>query len=263
MLQQTQVDRVLPKYQEFLRAFPSVRALANAPVADVIRSWSGLGYNRRAVLLHRCSQTIVKTHGGTFSSSVSALEQLPGIGPYTARAIATFSFGEDVAVLDTNHRRIIHRLFLGLELPKALASDKKLLSLAEMLLPKGKGYSWNQALMDFGALMCTSRSPKCAICPVQQFCRAYPEIQAASPLKIVLLRRGKRGKEKFEDSDRFYRGRILDILRSEEHLPRAELLRHIRHIRPLGKIRFSRILKQLKKDGLIRMNKKADTIQLP
>ena len=194
---------------------------------------------------------------------IRVLKQLPGIGPYTARAIVTFAYGEDVAVLDTNHRRILHRLFLGLELPQVLASDKKLLSLAETLLPKSKGYRWNQALMDFGALVCTSRSPKCAICPVQQFCLAYPEIQAASPRKIILLRRGRRGKEKFEDSDRFYRGRILDLLREESPISRRTLMRRIGQIRLMGHIRFNAIVKSLQKDGLLRVSTKTGTIQLP
>src|SRR6185436_12469787 len=172
MLQQTQVDRVLPKYEAFLRQFPTLEALAAASSAEVIRAWSGLGYNRRAVNMQRTARTVLEQYGGRFPSDVAALRQLPGIGPYTAGAIACFAFEQDVAFMDTNIRRVVRRLFVGFE-DSPPASDARLLVLAEAALPPGQGWLWNQALMELGALICTAATPACWRCPVQAYCRDY------------------------------------------------------------------------------------------
>lgn len=209
MLQQTQVDRVIPYYAAFLNQFPTVEALGEAPTAAVIRSWAGLGYNRRAVNLQRTAQAVVARGG--WPRTPAELQLLPGVGPYTAGAIACFAFEQDVAFVDTNMRRFIHRLRFGPDLPKPTVGDRSLLEVAAQLVPPGQGWEWNQALIEFGALQCTAREPACVVCPLQQACRAYPAIQTIA----VSLPRQPRARQDapFHGSNRYYRGRILDVLR--------------------------------------------------
>src|SRR4051794_34942173 len=152
MLQQTQVDRVIPYYQRFLQMLPTVEALADAPTSVVITVWAGLGYNRRAVNLQRTAQSVVEQYGGVFPRELDQLRALPGIGPYTAGAISAFAFELDVAFIDTNMRRVLHRLFFGVDVPAPIASDKEILAVAVDLVPPGEGWTWNQALIEFGAL---------------------------------------------------------------------------------------------------------------
>ena len=207
MLQQTQVDRVLPYYARFLAAFPDVHALANAETAEVIRLWSGLGYNRRAVNLQRAARAVVERFDGEFPRDVATLRELPGIGAYTAGAITAFAFELDVAFLDTNMRRVISRLLFGTE-PQ---SDATLLDAADRLVPAGQSWTWNQALIEFGALQCTARRPACVICPLQTQCAAFPIVQtdlAAKPRMEDAKREG------FETTSRYFRGRIVEVLRS-------------------------------------------------
>ena len=210
MLQQTQVDRVIPYFGAFLSRFPSVEALAAAPTSDVIRIWAGLGYNRRAVNLQRTAKAVVERGG--WPEDVEGLQRLPGIGPYTAGAVACFAFEQDVAFVDTNMRRVVHRLKFGPDLPSPGVTEREVLSAAETLVPRGTGWEWNQALIEFGALHCTARKPACVVCPLQQSCRAYPAIQSI----VAALPRGVRKKQEapFEGSNRYYRGRVLDALRS-------------------------------------------------
>ena len=211
MLQQTQVDRVIPYYRAFLERFPTLEDLAAAPVADVIKAWAGLGYNRRAVNLQRTAQAVVTEHGGTFPRDLEALRRLPGVGPYTAGAIACFAFEQDTAFLDTNMRRVLHRLFVGVDVPRPTVSDREVHRLADAVVPPGRGWTWNQALIEFGALHCTARRPACVVCPLQRQCRAYPAIQGA----IAELPRGARLKPEtpFGGSNRYYRGRVIAALR--------------------------------------------------
>ena len=175
MLQQTQVDRVLPYYTRFLERFPTVQALAAGPTADVIRIWSGLGYNRRAVNLQRAARAVVDEQGGAFPEDPADLKKLPGIGAYTAGAIAAFAYERDVAFLDTNMRRVISRVIVGTE----SAPESDAIESATALLPPGHGWIWNQALIEFGALQCTARRPACVICPLRDECAAYPTMQLA------------------------------------------------------------------------------------
>lgn len=212
MLQQTQVDRVIPYWQVWMKRWPSATALATAPLADVIRAWKGLGYNRRAVNLQRAAQAVID-RGGEFPRSVSELQKLPGIGPYTAGAIACFAYEQDVAFIDTNMRRVLHRLFFGVDFPKPTVSDREILDVAEAVLPTGQGWLWNQAIMEFGAVHCTARKPLCVICPLQQQCAAFPNIHkvlAASP------RSANERTVPFEQTNRYFRGRIMDALREHE-----------------------------------------------
>ncbi|CAN5332647.1 A/G-specific adenine glycosylase [soil metagenome] len=217
MLQQTQVDRVIPYYDQWLEAFPDVAALASAPTADVIRLWKGLGYNRRAVNLQRAARAVVE-RGGAFPESVAELLILPGIGPYTAGAIACFAFEQEVPFIDTNMRRVLHRLFLGSDVPRPTANDKVIISIAELVIPEGDGWRWNQALIEFGALQCTARTPACVICPLQQQCDAFPVVltDIQDQARTRLASRGTA--IPFQQSNRYFRGRIMDVLRDrEEH----------------------------------------------
>jgi len=211
MLQQTQVDRVIPYYRAFLDRFPDVQTLAAAPTAEVIKLWAGLGYNRRAVNLQRTAKYVVEQLDGEFPREPEGLRALPGIGPYTAGAVACFAFEQDVAFLDTNMRRVIHRLFVGPDVPALAASERELVSWAAGVLPAGQGWAWNQGLIEFGALHCTARRPACVVCPLQRACRAYPEIQG----RIATLPRGARAAAEgpFQESNRYFRGRVVAALR--------------------------------------------------
>jgi len=152
MLQQTQVERVLPKYREFLRCFPTVRVLAEAPLSEVLRAWSGLGYNRRALFLKRAAEIIVREHRGRVPRSLEALERLPGIGAYTARAILCFAFDEPTVFLETNIRTVfIHHFFAGRVRRGSVVSDRELLPLVEASLDRNAPREWYFALMDYGA----------------------------------------------------------------------------------------------------------------
>ncbi len=207
MLQQTQVDRVLPYYARFLERFPTVTDLAAAPTAEVIRIWSGLGYNRRAVNLQRAARAVVEAHGGEFLSDPAALRTLPGIGAYTAGAVAAFAFERDVAFLDTNMRRVISRVVFGAE----PAAEPAVLAAAQALLPPGEGWAWNQALIEFGALHCTARRPACIVCPLREVCAAYPVLQTHLATRAKPTRASK--PEPFERTTRYFRGRIVEALR--------------------------------------------------
>lgn len=207
MLQQTQVDRVLPYFARFLDAFPDVYALANADTAEVIRLWSGLGYNRRAVNLQRAAMAVVERFDGEFPRDVATLRELPGIGAYTAGAVAAFAFEQDVAFLDTNMRRVINRLLFGTD-PQTEAT---LLDAANRLIPAGQSWTWNQALIEFGALQCTARRPACVICPLQTECAAFPIVQTDLAVKP---RKESAKRERFETTSRYFRGRIVEVLRS-------------------------------------------------
>ncbi|MBT6334420.1 MAG: A/G-specific adenine glycosylase, partial [Candidatus Magasanikbacteria bacterium] len=179
MLQQTQVERVIPKYHAFLRAFPTVKVLANAKTADVIRMWKGLGYNRRALFLQRAAKVVCDEFSGVFPDTLKELITLPGVGDYTARAVMSFAFEKKVPMMDTNHRRFYTRVYYGIK----DVSDKDLLITAEEVFSKCRAYDWNQALMDFGSTICLTRVPKCGICPLQEHCKAYPKILTSKVFK--------------------------------------------------------------------------------
>jgi A/G-specific adenine glycosylase len=253
MLQQTQVDRVIPHYHRWLERFPTVQALAAAPTADAIAQWAGLGYNRRAVNLQRTAQAVVE-RGGEFPRDVEALRELPGIGPYTAGAIACFAFEQDVPFIDTNMRRVLHRVFLGPEIPEPRANDRAITAIAGEILPAGSGWDWNQALIEFGALQCTARKPLCMVCPLQRQCAAWPDIQT---LLAAQPRGGRAGKEPpFHESNRFFRGRVVDALRE-----RREAGITLAELGPLVRPTYSEadapwlveIVEGLERDGLARV----------
>jgi len=174
MLQQTQVDRVLPKYHEWLEKYPSLRALAEAPVDDVAETWRPLGYNIRPRRLHAIARESVARYGGTLPSDAETLLSFKGIGHYTAGAVLSFAFRQRAAILDTNVARVLYRVFVGRGDPKAHAMKKHLWAVSRAVLPQRHVFDFNQALMDFGATLCTARKPKCPICPMRSACTSYP-----------------------------------------------------------------------------------------
>src|SRR3954470_4662782 len=166
MLQQTQVDRVLPKYAEWLEKYPSFDALAAAPEADVTKTWYPLGYNIRPKRLQGIAREAVSRYGGQLPADEATLLSFKGIGAYTAGAIRSFAFGERAAILDTNVARVLFRIFVGRGTPKAHATRKNLWAISAAVLPRRRVFDFNQALMDFGAMLCTAKKPKCLICPM-------------------------------------------------------------------------------------------------
>jgi A/G-specific adenine glycosylase len=174
MLQQTQVDRVLPKYHEWLDKYPSLEALATAPEGDVTQTWYPLGYNIRPKRLQAIAREAVANYGGKLPSDEATLLSFKGIGAYTAGAIRSFAFRERAAILDTNVARVLFRVFIGKGVPKAHATKKTLWRVSAALVPQHRAFDFNQALMDFGATLCTARKPKCLICPLTSLCAAYP-----------------------------------------------------------------------------------------
>jgi A/G-specific adenine glycosylase len=205
MLQQTQVDRVVGYYEAFLAKFPTAIHCARARPGEVVRLWSGLGYNRRALNLHRAAQAIADEHGGTLPADEQALRSLAGVGPYTARAILTFAFERDVAPVDTNVIRVLARCVAGEGVTPAQAQ-----SLADRLLPAGQSWGFNQALFDLGATICRASRPACEVCPLRRQCQwrrrglSDPDPWRASP--------SVRPQSVFAGSDRQGRGRLVRAL---------------------------------------------------
>lgn len=198
MLQQTQVSTVMGYYERFLQRFPTVAHLAAAPSDDVLALWSGLGYYSRARNLHRCAQQVVALHAGEFPESASELQTLPGIGPSTAAAVASFCFAERVAILDGNVKRVLTRLLAFSGDLSQSAHERKLLGIAQSLLPDenlGENMPrYTQGVMDLGATVCTLRKPLCGICPVQNICKGFAEGQPEKyPVKTRKLKRSSQG----------------------------------------------------------------------
>ena len=238
MLQQTQADRVVPKWAAFLSSFPTPAACAHATLGDVLRLWQGLGYPRRARNLRDAALLVVERHDGQLPDDLDALLALPGVGPYTARAVLAFAFEHDVAVVDTNIARVLART--GGERLTA----KRAQAAADALVPTGDGWIWNQVFMDLGATLCRP-VPKCDACPIRATCRwrlggfADPDPAVGSA--------GVSGRQaKFEGSDRQARGAVLRAV----------------HLRPAPVDAFDpRIVAGLVADGLIVITDK--TVHLP
>ena len=181
MLQQTQVDRVLPKYAEWLVKYPSLDALAAAPEDDVSATWYPLGYNIRPKRLQTIAREAVARHGGRLPSDKDTLLSFKGIGAYTAGAIRSFAFRERAAILDTNVARVLLRVFVGRGDQKRHAMKQHLWRLSETLVPRRRVFDFNQALMDLGAMVCVARNPKCLVCPMVTHCRAYRSTTDSTP----------------------------------------------------------------------------------
>jgi A/G-specific adenine glycosylase len=221
MLQQTQASRVVPYYEAFLARFPDAEILAKATARDVLEAWSGLGYNRRALQLQAAARMVAR------DGWPDDLTELPGVGPYTAAAVGSFAWDRDEPALDTNARRVIERIDAVSYAPAALARR------AAELLPAGRGADFNQAMMELGATVCRPRAPRCPDCPVRGGCATHA---AGGPVPAPR----RRGAERFEDSDRWARGRILAALLAGAPLP-ANLTAE----------RRERALAALERDGLV------------
>jgi A/G-specific adenine glycosylase len=218
MLQQTQAARVVPRYEAFLARFPTAEALAAAPVRDVLEEWSGLGYNRRALALHAAARHVA-AHGWP-----EDLEALPGVGPYTAAAVASFAWDAQRPAVDVNVARVLAR-WDGRALTPAAARDR-----AAQELPAGRAADFNQAMMELGATVCTARVARCGACPVAAWC-------ASAGAPVAPPRR--RARQRFEETDRYARGRVLAALLAGHPLPR------------LAPERLERAVAGLAADGLV------------
>ena len=214
MLQQTPVNRVLPVYEEWMKLLPTASSLAKATPAQVITAWGRLGYPRRALRLHECAKEITTNLGGKIPENEAELRALPGIGEYTAAAIAAFAFEKRSLVLDINIRRLYARLFDGVETPTQ-AATKVEKSRYEELIPKREPYVWAAASMELGAVICTSQAPKCGICPVAHVC-AWRSLDY--PKSDVVKRR-----QTWHGTDRQCRGTIVQALRENEVLTKSQI----------------------------------------
>jgi A/G-specific adenine glycosylase len=209
MAQQTQIARVESAWASFTLLFPTPAACAAATPADVVCAWSGLGYNRRAVNLHRAAQAIVVDHGGRVPSDIAALEALPGVGPYTARAVAAIAFCRPVAAVDTNVRRVVGRL-----VGKPEATIRALQPVADALVDPRDPATWTHAAMDLGASVCVWRVPRCGGCPLSSWCATAAGIDPVGGSPPRLGRRARTSAEApFESTSRWLRGRIVERLR--------------------------------------------------
>jgi A/G-specific adenine glycosylase len=204
MLQQTQASRVVAPYLRFLDRFPTTTACADAGLGPVLEAWAGLGYNRRARQLHQAARAIVDGHGGAVPTDLRALRALPGVGPYTARAVLVFAFERPEAVVDVNVARVLARAVAGEPLSPVTAQ-----SMADALVPPGRAWEWNQALMELGAALCVARAPACRRCPLSPCC-AWRNAPDGAPDPAPPGVRQSR----FEGSDRQGRGRLVAALRA-------------------------------------------------
>ena len=212
MLQQTPVNRVIPRLAEWLERWPTPADLASVPPGEAVRAWASLGYPRRALWLHAAAVQITERHGGIVPHDVEELLALTGVGDYTARAVAAFAYGHRHPVVDTNTRRVIARAVSGQAEPAPPSRGRDLDAMSELLpAPAEDAAVFNAAIMELGAIVCTSRSPRCAACPIRDACAwraaGYPAYEG--PKKAV--------QKKFEGSDRQVRGLIMAELRSTHH----------------------------------------------
>ena len=242
MLQQTQVSRVLPAWCAFLDEMPTPSACADAGRAAVIRRWEGLGYHRRAVALHSCAVTIGEQHDGKVPDELDSLCALPGVGPYTARAVLAFAFERDVAVVDTNVARILSRAVAGAPLTARRSQE-----VADALVAKGNGWRHNQALLDLGALHCRP-TPKCDGCVLLRSC-VWARAGRPEPDPARTTAGTSRPQPKFEGSDRQLRGQLLAAARNG--LRAASTKREL-SLRFDSK-RVELALRGLQEDGLVRV----------
>lgn len=244
MAQQTQIARASAKWTSFLTRFPTIEALAAAAPADVLREWRGLGYNRRAINLQRTARQIVAEHGGRIPTELSALERLPGIGPYTARAVAALAFGQPVGPVDTNVRRVLGRIVSGTKQPAARA----LQDIADSAVPADRPADWTHAVMDLGATICLSARPRCGMCPAQRWCRFSADGETVPPPRTV---QGS-GHPPFPQTRRWLRGRVLDRLCD------ARVSEWTAIAAPIGvhdEDAVVRVLEKLAAEGLIELNR--------
>ncbi len=252
MLQQTQVSRVVDRLARFIDRFPTPSACAAKPSADVIDEWKGLGYNRRAVNLHRAATAIADEHAGVVPDDLARLLALPGVGAYTARAVMAFAFERDVGVVDTNIARVLARIE-GERLTPGVVQR-----MADELVPAGAGWRWNQSIMELGALVCRP-APTCATCPVADSCTWHLAAHS-NPDPSVGSAKVSKGQSRFEGSDRQGRGRLVDALRAGS-VPDVEIAVVMGW--PDDRVRAERVALTLLTDGLAELSPGGDTWCLP
>jgi A/G-specific adenine glycosylase len=243
MAQQTQIGRAQEYWTRWMATFPTIESLASASPSDVLRAWAGLGYNRRAINLQRAARIVVTDHGGRLPQTVEALEKLPGVGPYTARAVAAIAFGVAVTAVDTNVRRVLSRVTAG----EGSVPPRDLQVLADGSVPVDRPGAWTQALMDVGATFCRSRRPACEACPVRAWC-SYAAV--GDPGEHADPPRRRRGAP-FATTSRWLRGRILDRLRDTEEATWTEFADAIGEHRPQA-VRTALIA--MARDGLLELD---------
>jgi A/G-specific adenine glycosylase len=208
MLQQTQAPRVVPKFEAFMERFPTVAVCASSSVGDVVDAWHGLGYNRRAVNLHRTAVLVDEHHGGRLPDDLDSLLALPGVGPYTARAVLVFAFERDIGLVDTNAGRFVARALTAAPVNAADAQRA-----ADATVPRGHAWAWGQAVFDLGAAVCTKRAPLCDVCPIASSC-AWALAGFPQPDPIIGSAGVSKGQSTFAGSFRQGRGRLVAALRS-------------------------------------------------
>ena len=235
MLQQTQVSRVVPAYRRFLRHFPTLGALSRAPLGEVLREWSGLGYNRRARDLHRIARS-----ASSLPRTVAGLDALPGVGAYTASAVACFAFDEATGFADTNIRRVLGRAILG-----RLATDREAVELDGRFGSKREPARWHHALMDIGATICLAKRPRCDVCPVRTICD-YDGVDGPT----------QRKQSPFAASDRRVRGAIVRRLAMSTRGVKVDALR-----RGINDARVPRLVRALAREGLVEVS--SGSVRLP
>ena len=174
MLQQTQVDRVRPKYEEWIAKYPTLQSLAAARERDATKTWYPLGYNVRPKRLHAIAREVVDQYGGELPSDEATLRSFKGLGDYTVGAVQSFAFGQRAPIVDTNVARVLHRVFIGRGDPRNHSGRRRLWKLSAALLPRREVFDFNQALMDLGAMVCVARRPRCEICPMKPICNSFP-----------------------------------------------------------------------------------------
>lgn len=244
MLQQTNVPKVIERYTAFLKKFPAWHDLAHATPAVVLTAWQGLGYNRRALYLHRMAQEIVQKYNGKLPENPETLSTLPGMGPYTRHAVLIFGRNADFSAADVNIHRILRRLHGN---PEWSREKEKIV--AQEFVPKGKSREWHNAMMDFASMVCTKKKPQCMTCPLAQICKSYPEPQDQKSIRKKEPGRTENGKY---IPRRIFRGRVIEILRRGP----ANLSRIGKSTKKDWQEKgdqkwLSKILTQLEKEGMI------------
>ena len=258
MLQQTQAARVIPKFEAFLATFPSITSLACAALADVLRAWSGLGYNSRARRLHKTARMIVRDFKGHVPRELTELRTLPGVGRYTAGAIASFAHGADEAAVDVNVGRVLSRALLGQE--RSAGSD--IWELASRVLPRGRAGMWNHALMDIGALFCRTK-PDCAACPARRVC-AFSKNGKPQRATAARRDRGRAAQAPFIGSRRYYRGRVVRALTNAARLSLLALGEQVKEDFAATDVAWLRdLVAELERDGLVAMDAVRGLVNLP
>lgn len=265
MLQQTQTSRAQERLPLFLRRFPSIEALAHANVGDVVRAWRGLGYNNRAVRLRELARVVVTTYNGSLPDSPERLLALPGVGPYTSRAIACFAFGRRVEVVDVNVRRVLSRIFRRMNDTHEVLADSAVRDVAIRLLPRD-AYTWNQALMELGSLICTARTPACSVCPVRTFCLSSRLEQMSRRTPRTRTRRTKAEPAYAGIPNRLWRGKVVGavaLLAARQAISLHRLGRTIKSDFTASDIDWlTGVTRQLERDGILELRGTAPQLRI-